>query len=109
MTELWNSSISLPEEKVREQDSSGFVKEKWKYILGIPAAVKDATRSDEILANQCGYRIDIVVEILSCNYNGASFFVDEETGNYYEIKRTYRPDRSMMIQLTGERREHGKI
>lgn len=106
---MWDRSIALPKEKVRTQSSGGFVAEEWTYIRGIPASALDATRSDELLANQCGYGADLVVEIQACNYNGASFFVDESTGETYEIKRTYKPNRSMLIQLTGERREHGKF
>lgn len=106
---MWNNTISLPIKKVTEQDSAGFIDESWEFMGGIPANFMDSTRQDELLANRSGYTADVIVEIQACNYQGASFFVDDSTGDVYDIKRTFRPDRSMMIQLTGERREHGKI
>lgn len=106
---MWNQSISLPIRKVTEQNESGFRTEHWKFIRGIPASLKDATRQDEIVGNQSGYQASVIAEIMACNYNGGSFFVDEVTGDVYDIRRTFRPDKSMMIQLTGERRERGTI
>ena len=106
---MWNRSISLPTRKVTEQNENGFRKEHWEFIRGIPASLKDATRQDEIVGNQSGYQASVIAEIMACNYNGGSFFVDEATGDIYDIRRTFRSDKSMMTQLTGERREHGTI
>lgn len=106
---LWTNSISLPVKKVTEQNENGFLDEAWEFVGGIPASFKDTTRADETLANQCGYGVDVIVEIMACNYNGASFFVDEATGGMYDIRRTHKKEKSMRIELTGERREHGKI
>lgn len=106
---MWNRSISLPTRKVTEQNENGFQEEHWELIRGIPASLKDATRQDEIVGNQSGYQASVIAEIMACNYNGGSFFVDEVTGDVYDIRRTFRPDKSMMIQLTGERRERGTI
>lgn len=106
---MWNSSIRLPTEKITNQDSEGFAEESWKFTEEIPARFLDTTRMDETLANQYGYRADLVAEIMACNYNGASFFVDVTTESEYEIKRTFCSENSGKIQLTGERREHGKI
>ena len=106
---MQNRSISIPIRKIIEQDSEGFVKETWKYLGGIRASFKDTSRQDEILANQYGYEATVIVEIAACAYNGASFFVDEATGEIYDVKRSYKPEKSRMIQLTGERRQHGKI
>lgn len=106
---MWNRSISLPTRKVTEQNESGFRTEHWEFIRSIPASLKDATRQDEIVGNQSGYQASVIAEIMACNYNGGSFFVDEVTGDVYDIRRTFRPDKSMMIQLTGERRERGTI
>lgn len=106
---MWNRSISLPTRKVTEQNENGFQEEHWELIRGIPASLKDATRQDEIVGNQSGYQASVIAEIMACNYNGGSFFVDEVTGDVYDIRRTFRPDKSMMIQLTGERRERGKL
>lgn len=106
---MWNSSISLPVKKHTVQDSEGFPTEQWEFLGGIPANILDATRQDAILANQSGYEASVIVEIMTGNYNGASFFVDEATREVYDIRRTFHPDKSTMIQLTGERRERGTI
>lgn len=106
---MWTGAISLPVKKITEQDENGFQDETWEFMGGIPAGFKDTTRADETLANQCGYSVDVVVEIMACNYNQASFFVDEATGQIYDIRRTHKADRSMKLELAGERREHGKI
>ena len=106
---MWNSSISLPVRKVTKQNKNGFQEDYWEFIRGIPASLKDATRQDEIIGNQSGYQASVIAEIMACNYNGGSFFVDEITGDVYDIRRTFHLDKSMLIQLTGERREHGKI
>ena len=104
-----NGSISLPVRKIEQQDSDGFPIENWEFMGGVRAAFRDATRQDELLANQCGYKATVLAEIAACAYNGASFFVDEATGEVYDIKRTYRPRKSYKIQLTGEKREYGKL
>lgn len=106
---MWNNSISLPVKKTTTQNADGLLNETWEFAERIPASFKDTTRADETLANQCGYGVDVIVEIMACNYNQASFFVDEATGQAYDIRRTHRKEKSMRIELTGERREHGKI
>lgn len=106
---VWTKSISLPKSKETSQDADGFESEELEYIKGIPANIKDTTRSDEVLASQSGYSADIVVEIMEGCYNGASFFIDESTGITYDIQRSYGADKANTIQLTGQRREHGKL
>lgn len=106
---MQNRSISFPVRKREQQDSEGFMTEQWDFMKGIRADFQDATRQDELLANQRGYEATVVVEIMACAYNGASFFVDEATGEIYDIKRTYKPNKSGKIQLTGERRQNGKL
>ena len=105
---MWTKSISLPARKIQEQDSEGFAHTEYEYISGIPASFLDATRDDEILAAQKGYSADQSVEIMACNYNGASFLIDEENGQVYDIQRTFRKDKGMTMVLTCQRREcHG--
>lgn len=106
---MWNKSIALPKTRITATDAAGFPSSDWDFTEHIPANFKDVTRADETLAHECGYTADVVVEIVGENYNRASFFVDEATGEIYDIRRTYRPDRSMTVQLTGERRERGKV
>ena len=105
---MWTTSIKLPAGVLRTQDEAGFIAEEKIYMENIPANIRDTTRGDEILANQMGYSVDIIVEIEHAAYNGAGHFVDEADGAEYDIVRTYHPDRSNRIQLTGARREHGK-
>lgn len=105
---MWTTAISLPVMNNSEQDASGFIEDNKSYLEGIPANMLDATRQDEILANQMGYTADVVVEIDAAAYDGAGYFIDEATGDEYDIKRTYRADRSGFIRLTGQRRHHGK-
>ena len=106
---MWNTSIALPEYKTESQDSAGFAEEETGFITGIPASSADATRNDEILANQMGYTADIVVEIEAAAYNGQGYFVDESDGRIYDIRRTFRKNRANRIQLTGKLREDGKV
>ncbi len=106
---MWTTSICLIESNTQIQDSAGFVTDETTYIRSIPANVLDCTRSDETLANQMGYRADVIVEIDAAAYNGSGYFVDEADGTEYDIKRTFHKNRTNMIQLTGQRREHGKF
>lgn len=102
---MWNASIKLPVSKTEERNENGFPTVKYDFMGKIPASFTDVTRNDEILASQKGYTADQNVEIMSCNYNGQSFLIDEATGDVYDIKRTYRKDKSMRITLTCQRRE----
>ena len=72
-------------------------------------SIKDATRLASTLANQAGYNADVVVEIMACCYNSASFLIDEKTGIIYDIQRTFCKDKAMTMQITAQRREHGKV
>ena len=106
---MWVTSITMIGHKEETQDAAGFVSEDSDKITGIPANRLDTTRSDEMLANESGYTADIVMEIEAAAYNGQSSFMDEATGDWYDIRRTFRRNKSNRIQLTGELREHGKI
>lgn len=107
---MWDRSISLPVRKISGQDSAGFETDVvYEYICGIPASFTDTTRDDEILAAQKGYTADQNVEIMACNYSGASFLVDESDGCIYDIRRTFRKDKSMLLTLTCERRQRDEL
>lgn len=107
---MWNSSIALPRRKYEDQDKDGFPQEKsYEWEHGIPASFVDVTRNDEVLAAQKGYSADQNIEIMECNYQGESFLFDESEEAVYDIRRTFRKDKSMVLVLTCERREHGKI
>ena len=51
----------------------------------------------------------MVVEIAACVYNNAPFLIDESTGEIFDIKQTFRPEKSRMILLTVEKRENGRF
>lgn len=104
---MWNKSIKLVTRVEVTADADGFDKEVEQYLENIPASFTDVTRSDEIKASQTGYTADQNIEILRCNYNGEKYLYDEETGDKYEVKRTFGRDKSMNIVLTCERRERG--
>ncbi len=106
---MWNRSISLPIKRTVDEDSEGFEKEEWEYMTGIRASFKDATRQDKILAQQVGYNASMIVEIVACVYNNAPFLIDESTGEIFDIKQTFRPEKSRMILLTVEKRENGRF
>lgn len=107
---MWNHSISLPLKKQVVEDDDGFpIETTYEYMGGIPANFTDMTRADELLANQLGYSADQNIEIMVCNYSGQSFLVDEATGELYDIKRTFRKDKSGTVVLTAQRRERGMV
>ena len=107
---MWNKSISLPVKKSNKTDKDGFpTDETYEYLSGVPASFTDVTRNDELLAKQQGYIADQNGEIMAGNYNGQSFLVDETTGERYEVRRAYGKNKSMIVQLTCEKRERGKV
>ena len=122
---MWTTSIALPVSNrspreaiplvsVSRATSSGSVRTTVRsftrdYQSGIPANVLDATRNDVLLANSSGYTADVIMEIEAAAYSGQGYFIDEATGDVYDIRRTFRKNYSNRIQLTGELREHGKI
>ena len=59
------------------------------------------------LAAQKGYSADRNIEIMSCNYQGERFLLDEAENQMYDVRRTFRKEKSMTIVLTCERRENG--
>ena len=106
---MWNGSIVLMKTIQTGQNTNGFPQSKYEYSEEIPADISDTTRTDEVVGEQLGYSADITVEIVACNYAGESTFKDVGTGIVYDVKRTYKPPKSMNIILTGEAREHGKV
>ena len=106
---MWNGSIVLMRTIQTGQNTNGFPQSKYEYSEEIPADISDTTRTEEVVGEQLGYSADITVEIVACNYAGESTFKDVGTGIVYDVKRTYKPPKSMNIILTGEAREHGKV
>lgn len=106
---MWNGSIILIKTIQEGQNKNGFSQNRYEQSEEIPANISDTTRTDEVVGNQCGYNADITAEIAACNYNREAVFRDVSTGIMYDVKRTYKPPKSMNIILTGEAREGGKI
>lgn len=106
---MWNRSISLPIKRITNENSEGFENEEWVYMTGIRANFRDVTRQDKILAQQVGYDASMVVEIAACAYNNAPFLIDESTHETYDIRQTFRPEKSRMILLTVEKRKNGRF
>ena len=106
---MWNRSIKIPTGKTVATDSEGFETETVAFLENVPASFKDATRSDVLLGKQAGYDVDMIIEIMACAYNGASYVVDESDGTVYDVQRSYRKDKTMTVQLTAARREHGRL
>lgn len=102
---MWNKSIKLVTETQKNKDKDGYTTKQESYLEGIPAKFLDTTRNDEIVANQIGYNADLKIEIMACNYNGERILYDEETGNRYEVKRSYKPENTGKVQLICERRD----
>lgn len=101
---MWSDSIKLPVELFDITNENGYDKKIQEFISGIPANFKSTTRSDETLASQVGYTADVIVEIMSCNYNGQKFLIDEKNDQEYEIKRTHEVYGKETIELTCQRR-----
>lgn len=101
---MWNTSIKFPYGYKQETDKSGVKQNTPLYVCGIPANKKDTTRNDEILAKQIGYTAEVIYEVMECNYTGSSILIDESTDIEYEIKRSYKKEKSNLIELTCEKR-----
>lgn len=102
-------SISLPVSQTVTRDEDGFeTYVSTEYLGGVPALFSDLTRNDEMLASQLGYTADQNVETDAANYSGQSFFVDEATGDVWDILRTFRKDKARKVVLTARKRERGK-
>lgn len=102
-------SISFPLEQTVTRDEDGFETDvQTEWLGGVPALFSDLTRNDEMLAQQLGYSADQNVETDAANYSGQSFFVDEATGDVWDIRRTFRKNKARKVVLTAQRRERGK-
>lgn len=106
---MWNRSIKLPSGKNTVTDEDGYDTEVYTYMEHIPANFTDLTRNDQILASQCGYAASINVEVMACNYAGQNVLIEEQTGDEYEVKRTFQKEKGMSVLLTCERRQNGSI
>lgn len=104
---MWTKAIafSTPE---TTRTPSGIKQTVEHWGQPIRASFRDTTRDDEVAANQLGYTADVNVEIHKSAYAGQSCLQDVATGEVYDIRRTYQPEKAMTIILTCSRRERGK-
>ena len=105
---MWNGAISFSTPTVTKTPS-GIKQTVDTWGRPIRANFKDTTRDDETAASQLGFTAEKNVEIHVSAYAGQSYFKDEATGEIYDIKRTFKPDKSMKIVLTCSKRERGKV
>ncbi len=106
---MWDRSVTLMHQIENGADPDGFAAVEHICMGNVPAEFKDITRNDQILAKQSGYEVNRNIEIMGCNYHGESLLMDEETGELYEIMRTFHPEGSRRIVLTCRSRERGVI
>jgi hypothetical protein len=101
---VWTNEIALLSQ-TEGQDRDGFpTGSRQTVTAGVPANFTDVTRNDEIIAMQQGYRAQINVELMSCNYAGERYLRDEATGQEYEVKRIFHKEKKNTVVLTCERR-----
>lgn len=106
---MWNGSVTLMHLVEEGTDPDGFLQVRHASMGCVPAEFKDVTRNDQMLASQSGYEIDRNVEIMACNYDRETLLMDEETGDLYEIMRTFQPEKSSRMILTCRRKEPGTV
>ena len=107
---MWTKMIKVPVSRTVTQDDEGYPTTEIVYRK-IPANFQSAQRGDQILAEQRGYSADVIAVVMAANLLGLpdnwSEFIDEETGDTYTLKRTFRQDRNRTIELTGELTRRG--
>ncbi len=81
------------------KDSDGFEVEVETETDKIPANFKSVTRAEEEHSKIMGYNAELVVEILSCNYNKEPLLISCKDNKKYAIKRTFEVS-SEIIELT---------
>lgn len=94
----WKNSIFLLSYK-KTKDKDGISIEEEIKSQEIPANFINVSRQEEQHSKIMGYTASLVVEIMSCNYDGQEYLVDSCTTKKYLIKRSYSVS-SEVIQLT---------
>ena len=94
----WTDAITLIS-YTSTKDSDGFDVDVENHVEHIPAQFKSVTRKEEEHSNLLGYKADLIVEIMKCNYSNEQTLMDESTGKKYSIQRTYSKS-SETIELT---------
>ena len=105
---MWTRAICFSSGTLTEENEDGIetVTESWGSP--IRANFKDLTRDDMILAQQYGFTAEVNVEIHRGSYSGQSYFKDVQSGDIYDVKRSFLGDHKMTVVLMGKIRERGK-
>lgn len=102
---MWNRTIRIPVSTIETQDDEGYPTKETTYRT-IRANFQSASRNDQIVADQKGYSADVIATVIARNLTGLprnwSQFIDTLTGDVFEVKRTYRADKSRFVELTGQ-------
>ena len=102
---MWNRTIKVPVSAITTQDAEGYPTTETVYRT-IRANLQSASRNDQIVADQKGYSADVIATVLARNLAGLprnwSQFIDTFTGDVFEVKRTYRQNKSRFVELTGQ-------
>ena len=98
MNSNWNHAITLISYN-KTIDDEGFENVVEDRVENIPANFKSVTRAEEEHSKILGYNADLIIEILSCNFNNQVTVMDEDTNKKYAIKRVFFLN-SEIIQLT---------
>lgn len=105
---MWTHAIAFSTPTVIKTPS-GIKQTVENWGAPITASFKDITRNDAVASDQLGYTADQNVEIHKSAYAGQAYFKDMNTGDVYDIKRTFSGDTKMTIILTCQIRERGKV
>ena len=101
------TAIKFPVSADVEFDTSGYESPVFAFSEPIPANSRSATRTEQVAANQMGYSVSRVFDVIADAYNGQSFLVDETDGYMYDVKRVHQKDGSRIISIEGIRRHSG--
>lgn len=101
------TAVKFPIDADVEFDTSGYESQVYVFSEPIHANARSATRTEQVAANQMGYSVSRVFDVLADSYDGQSFLVDETDGYMYDVKRVHQKDGSRIISIEGIRRHRG--
>ena len=105
---MWTHSVRFPHPVTVVDEEDGFEDTHDNWGEEVPADFSDTTRTDEVAARQLGFDADQNIKVHVSAYDGQGYLKDEATGDVYDVKRTFLPDKSMYIILQCKKRERGK-
>lgn len=97
------TSIKLPLSAMAEYDREGYRTDSIRWQESIPATAREATRREQVQANQAGYNISLIFETRF--YEGQSMLIDDADGHLYDVKQAVVSSGGFALDCT--RREPG--